>query len=60
MNKTTLEFTNDEVMIINNALASILNEIDSDGEFHALIGADKAEVRKLLDRFIAIDLPTVD
>lgn len=54
MNKTTLELTEHEVLIINNTLLNIMNEIDDDNEFHTLIGADRKEVRELLDRVKAI------
>jgi len=45
-----MEFTRDELLWINNALAAVVGgpEAIDDGEFHALIGGHRDEVRELL------------
>ncbi len=46
-----LELSSQELTILNNALNEVCNgvrELDHDDEFHARLGTERAEARKLL------------
>ena len=46
----TIELTNDELAIINNALNEVCNGIDLQGEFETRMGCTLFEARHLLNR----------
>ena len=47
--KVKMAFTDEEVMILNNALNEVVNGIDLKGEFETRMGVTEEEAQKLLD-----------